>query len=110
MASDHDEFAPIVGERVIERETGALNAGKTTEMIFELAIERSYLRQRVSSGRPVHVDFHAVLHLEAEVLMLELVEAAGQHSGPGNENNRQGGLHNEQSLASKRRTILSAAA
>src|SRR5438552_12019131 len=110
MAGDHDEFAPVVGERVIERETGALNAGKTTEMIFELAIERSYLRQRVSSGRPVHVDFHAVLHLEAEVLMLELIEAAGEHGGTGNENNRQGGLNNQQGFASKRRTILRAAA
>src|SRR5438477_4219989 len=110
MAGDHDEFAPVVGERVIERETGALNAWETVELSFELTIERSYLWQRVSSGRPVHVHFHAVLHLVSEVLMLELVEAAGQHSGAGNENNRQGGLHNEQSLASKRRTILRAAA
>ena len=110
MASDHDEFAPIVGERVIERETGALNAGKTTEMIFELAIERSYLRQRVSSGRPVHVDFHAVLHLEAEILMLELVEAAGEHGGASDQNDRQGGLNDQQGFASERRTILSAAA
>src|SRR5439155_8518304 len=103
MAGDHDEFAPVVGERVIERETGALNAGKTTEMIFELAIERGYLRQRVGGGRPVHVDFHAVLHLVSEVLMLELVEAAGQHGGASNENNRQGGLNDQQGFASERR-------
>ncbi len=39
MASDHDEFAPVVGERVIEGETGALNAGETVDMIFKLAIK-----------------------------------------------------------------------
>src|SRR6266513_61021 len=110
MASDHDEFTPVVGELVIEGQPGALNARETVELPFELTIERGYLRQRVGGGRPVHVDFHAVLHLEAEVLMLELIEAAGQHSGAGDQNDRQGGLHNEQSLASKRRTILSAAA
>src|SRR5205814_10674019 len=96
MAGDHDEFAPIVGERVIEGQTSALNARETVELSFELTIERGYLRQRVSSGRPVHVDFHAVLHLEAEVLLLELVESACQHSGPGNASTRQGGVHYEQ--------------
>src|SRR6266513_4428353 len=110
MASDHDEFTPVVGELVIEGQPGALNARETVELPFELTIERGYLRQRVGGGRPVHVDFHAVLHLEAEVLMLELVEAAGQHSGAGNEDNRQGGLNNQQGFASERRTILRAAA
>ena len=40
MSGNHDEFAPVVGERVIEGETGALNAGETVDMIFKLAIER----------------------------------------------------------------------
>src|SRR5207302_40802 len=110
MASDHNEFTPVVGERVIEGQTSALNARETVELPFELAIERGYLRQRVGGGRPVHVHFHAVLHLVSEVLMLELVEAAGQHGGAGNENNRQGGLNDQQGFASERRTILSAAA
>src|SRR5437899_2362500 len=109
MAGDHDEFAPVVGERVIEGQTSALNARETVELSFELTIERGYLRQRVSSGRPVHAHFHAVLHLVSEVLMLELVEAARQHGGTGDEHNRQGGLHNEQRFAGERRTILRAA-
>jgi hypothetical protein len=40
MASDHDEFAPVVGEWVIEGETGALNAGETVELILKVAIKR----------------------------------------------------------------------
>src|SRR5438094_9942982 len=93
MTGDHDEFAPIVGERVIEGETSALNARETVELPFELTIERGYLRRRVSSGRAAHVDFHAVLHLEAEILMLELVDAAGEHGGASDQNDRQGGLN-----------------
>src|SRR6266700_5743897 len=42
--------------------------------------------------------------------MLELVEAARQHGGTGDEDNRQGGLHNEQRFAGEPRTILRAAA
>jgi hypothetical protein len=40
MASDHDEFAPVVSERVIEGETGTLNAWETVELILKLAIKR----------------------------------------------------------------------
>src|SRR6266481_5527360 len=40
MAGDHDEFTPVVGERVIEGEADTLNARETAEMIFKLAIER----------------------------------------------------------------------
>ena len=42
--------------------------------------------------------------------MLELVEAAGQHGGAGDQNDRQGGLDNQQRFPGKRRTILRAAA
>ena len=42
--------------------------------------------------------------------MLELVEAARQHGGTGDEDNRQGSLHDQQGLASERRTITGAAA
>ena len=65
---------------------------------------------RVGRRRSVHAHFHAVLHLVSEVLMLELVEAAGEHGGTGDQNYRQGGLHDKQSFAGERRTILGTAA
>ena len=40
MAGDHDEFAPVVGERVIEGQPGALDARQAIELFFKLAIER----------------------------------------------------------------------
>src|SRR5207247_9550492 len=79
--------------------------GETVEMIVELAIERSQLRLGVGCGRPVHVHFHAVLHLEAEVLMFELVKAAGEHGRASNEDDRQSSLDDQERFASERRKI-----
>src|SRR5260370_39621315 len=42
--------------------------------------------------------------------MLELVEASRQHGCTGYQNDRQGGLHDQQRLAGERRTILRATA
>src|SRR5258707_6574810 len=42
--------------------------------------------------------------------MLELVQAARQHRGAGDQNDRQGGLDNQQRFAGEPRTILRAAA
>src|SRR5437879_7405999 len=49
------------------------------------------------------------MHLVPEVLMLELVEAAGEHGGTGDQNDRQGGLYDQRSLAGEGGTILGAA-
>src|SRR6266576_1594772 len=40
MAGDHDELAPVVGKRVIESQSGTLNARETVELFFKLAVER----------------------------------------------------------------------
>ena len=53
MAGDEDQLAPVVGERVVEREPRALHAGQPIEPLLELAIERRELSARVGRRRPV---------------------------------------------------------
>ena len=39
MAGDHDEFAPIVGERVVHGDVGAFDTGNAAHIVFEPAGE-----------------------------------------------------------------------
>ena len=61
MAGDEHELAPVVGERVVEREPGALHAGQAIEPLLDVAIERRELLRRVGRRRPVQRDQDASL-------------------------------------------------
>ncbi len=39
MSFDHHELAPVVGERIVERESGALHAGQRVEPRLDRAVE-----------------------------------------------------------------------
>ena len=53
MPGHEDQLAPVVGERVVERESRLLDAGEAVEPLLELAIERGQLSARVGGRRPV---------------------------------------------------------
>ena len=40
MASYQDEFAPVVGKRVVKRQPGSLHSRQTVEPFLKLAVER----------------------------------------------------------------------
>src|SRR5271170_5795 len=110
MAGDHDKFAPVIGERIVEREPGTLYTRQGIEFFFELPVERGEPRLRVGCRWTIQIYHHAPLYLVTKILMLELIEAAAQHRRPCHEYDGDGGLHHEQRFAREGRTILGAAA
>src|SRR5581483_2861495 len=102
MAGYQDQFPPVVGERVVKRQPRSLDPGQAIQARLELPVERRQPRPRVGGRRIVQADYDAPLHLISEILALELVKAARQHGGPRNQNDGQGGLHNQERLARER--------
>ena len=51
MSGDHDEFAPVIDQGVVERESRAPHTGDLIEARFHLAIHRFELRKSVGAGR-----------------------------------------------------------
>ena len=109
MARHVNHFAPVVGQRVVERQTRSPYARQAIEAFFELAVHRCELRLRVRRRRRVQRDDDPSLHLVTEVLPLEVAEAARQHRRAGDQHDRHGRLHDQQRLASKRPVIARAA-
>ena len=85
-----DEFAPVVRERVVQSKAGAANAGNAFEPLLDVTVQRGEFFERVGSRRPVDVDEDAPLNREAEILILEVVEAPREHRGSGDEDHGQG--------------------
>ena len=110
MPGHQDEFAPVVGERIVERESSAANTREPVEPFLQGSIECRELLGSVGGRRPVQGHEHAALNFIAEVLMLEFPEAAGQHHRARDQHDGKRGLHDEQRLARKRRVIAGAAA
>jgi hypothetical protein len=110
MARDENQFAPVVRQRVVEREARTLHARQAVEPLLDLPVERRQFARRVRRGRAVQRHQDPSRHLVAKVLVLELVEAARQHRRAGDEHYRQRGLDDEQRLARERRVVAGAAA
>ena len=110
MARHQNQLAPVVGERVVQREAGPLHARQPIESTLELAIQRGQLRLRVTRGRTVQRHDDAALHLVPELLMFELVQTPREHRRAGHEHDRQRRLHDQQRLPRERRVIAGAAA
>ena len=99
MACNQDQLAPVVSERVVKRESAALDAGQAVEPILDRAVKRRELGRGVSSGWTQKVHQHASLDFVPEILMLELVQASSQHGGAGDQRHRERRLDNQQCLA-----------
>ena len=110
MAGHVNEFAPVVGERVIERQPASLHSRQAIEAFLELTVERGQLGLSVGSRWIVQLHQHAPSNLISEILMFELVQAPRQHGRTGHQYNRQRSLHDQQPLAGERGTIASPAA
>ena len=76
MAGNQHQLTPVVGERVVERESGAANARKAREPFLEIPIERGQLLAGIGGRRPVQGHQHASLNLVTEVLILQVAETA----------------------------------
>jgi hypothetical protein len=79
MTRNQDQFAPVVGERVVKRESGSLNARQAIEPLLDIAIHRGQLLQRVSRWGAVQLHEDATGNLESKVLALEIAQAAREH-------------------------------
>ncbi len=110
MTRHHDQFAPVVGKRVIHRQTASLYSGQAIELFFQLPVQCLQLRLRVGRWWSVHIHHHAPLHLISEVLMLQLVQASRQHRRAGHQHNGQRRLYHQQRLAREGRPIPGSAA
>ena len=102
MTGDQDELAPVVGQRVVERQAGALHARQSLEPLFERAVQRRQLRARVAGRRPVRARSGAVPRPVAEVLVLQLAQASPQHGRAGDEHDRERRLHTSRSCRADR--------
>src|SRR5208337_4911133 len=109
MPGHVDEFAPVVGERVIERQPASLHSRQAIEAYLELTVERRQLGLSVGGRWIVQLYQHAPLNSVSKVLMLELVEAARQQRRTGDQDNRQCSLHDQQPLAGERGMIAGSA-
>ena len=88
MPSDEHELAPVVGERVVEREICAPHARQAIEPLLEIAIERGQFLRGVGGGWSIQRDQDASSSFETEVLPFEIAEAAGEHRRAGDEDDR----------------------
>ena len=88
LAGDEDPFAPVVGERVVERQPGALHAGNAGQPALQVAVERGEPLAGDRGRRPADGDQHAPVAIEAEVLALEVAEAAAEHRRAGHQHHR----------------------
>ncbi len=110
MAGDQNEFAPVIRERVVHGQAGALYSRQTIEAFFKLAIERGQLWPVNNLPADCSGNHDASLDLVSEILVLEFVEAARQHGCAGHQHNGKRGLHDQQRFARERRTVTGAAA
>ena len=110
MAGDEDEFAPIVGERVVQRQTRSGHAGKTIESVFNIPVKRRQLRLAVSRRRVIEGHGHTSFDGVPEMLMLQLVETSRQHGGACDQHHRERRLHDQQRLPGRRGMIARAPA
>ena len=110
LPRDQHALAPVVGERVVEGQPAAAHAGQPLHAILDVAIERIELLGPVVRRRPVQLHEHAARGREAEVLVLEVGQAAGQQQRPDDQHDRHRGLQHDQRLARERRMIAAAAA
>ena len=109
-AGHEHALAPVVRERVVEREPSALHARDTRETRFHVAIERGEPFAGERRRRTAHGHDHAAIAVEAKVLPLQIAQAAPQHRRAGHEHHGERGLHHEQRLAGERRAITGGAA
>ena len=110
MAGDQHQFAPVVGQRVVEREPrDPATPGSRFSRSSSCAVHRRQLRQGVARRRPVESHDDATAHAEAEILVFELAQAARQHRRAGDEDDRQRRLDDQQRGARERRVIAGAA-
>ncbi len=105
MSFDQNQLAPIVGERVVERQPGAADARQPIEALLEAPIQGRQLRLCIRGGRTVQRDCDATVNPIAEVLLLQFVQTARQHRRAGDQHHREGGLHDQQRLAGERRSV-----
>src|SRR5262245_33937219 len=105
MARRKHELAPVVGERVVEREPRTSYAWQPTDSLLHVAIERGELWAGVVRGRSVEIDEDAPANLEPEVLAFEVRQAASQQGRPRDEDDRERGLQDEKRRARQRRLI-----
>jgi hypothetical protein len=96
MTGDHDHLAPVVRQRVVEREVRRLHAGNAVQPVFQSAVHGRQLRHGVVRGRTVDRDEDAIRHGEPEVLMLDVVEAAAEHRRAGDEDDGQRRLEDQE--------------
>lgn len=107
-AGDEDQLAPIAGEWIVERAAGALDARQAVEAIVLIAVERVEAIRRVIFRSRLQLDGDAASGLEAEILMLEIIQAAGEHSRSGDQRYRESRLHHEQGFSGERGAVTGA--
>jgi hypothetical protein len=108
MSRHEHELAPVVGQRVVQRQTCAPYAREACEPLLDDAIQGLELFGGVGGGRPVQLHQDSPLNLEAEVLALEIAQAAREHHRTSDEDHGDRRLHDQQGLARDRRMIASA--
>ena len=94
LADDH--LAPVVGERGVLGEGGALDAGNVGEAILQLAVHGVELRHGVRGPGRDDAEDDAVVDVVAEVLMLEVGEGAGEQARAGEQDDGEGGLDDDE--------------
>ena len=98
MSLANDHFAPVVLERGVLRECGALDAREVGEPFLEISIYGVQPGPGVGGVGRGERDGDALVRLVAEVLMLEFGEAVSKQTGAGEQDNGYGGLHDDQDL------------
>ena len=104
-----DELAPVVLERSVLRESGALDAGYVREAILQFAVHGIELRRRVRGVRRGEADDDAVVGLIAEVLMLQFHQASGEQTSAGEEHHGQRCLDDDEDFLRERGAVARAA-
>lgn len=84
--------------------------GKRIQPLFNPPVERRQLRLHVSCRRTVQRHRHPAFRLISEMLVLQLIETSRRHGGARNQHHRNGGLYDQQRLASQGRVIARAPA
>ncbi len=99
MPRDHDQLTPIVGKRVVHGDVSAFDTGDAAQIILEPAAKSDLGRQRFFTARTEYLELDAICDLEAEILMLEFVEAAAEHRCASDEHDGERCLCDEKSFA-----------
>ena len=109
FAFANDHLAPVIGEGAIESERGVLDAGDVGEAVLEVAVEGVQLFSGVAGERRIDADVDAVFGLKSEVLVLHLLQTAGEQAGSGEQDDGERGLHDDEGFLRKRGAVAGAA-